>query len=400
MIKVKMYPAKNGDCFLISIGKENKRHILIDSGYVETYEKFLKRDLIEINAVGEKINLMIISHIDEDHILGALNFIEENNKKNIIQIEEVWFNSYRHLEVDRQAGKLSEQEKNLLKSEISLGKSFVKRITEKGVEHTDISARQGSTLGALLMQGNYKWNYSFKGLAISSNNKLQIELNDISINVISPNDTKLERLKNKWLKELKKKKWNFKISKDKLFDDAYEFMLLMDQESTVEHSEISKGTENDAISIVEAATKEDETLDCSVTNGSSIAVMIEYDKKRLLFLADAHPDIIYESLMGMEISNFDLVKLPHHGSKKNMTLKLAKLLKSEIYLVSTNGDKHLHPDLEAIAKIIYSHSKVPKKFYFNYETLTSKQLNETSLRNQYNYGQIIGSGERAIEIEL
>lgn len=43
MIKIKMYPAKNGDSFLISIGNTEKKHILIDCGYIDTYESFLKK---------------------------------------------------------------------------------------------------------------------------------------------------------------------------------------------------------------------------------------------------------------------------------------------------------------------------------------------------------------------
>ncbi|NCT38616.1 MBL fold metallo-hydrolase [Bacillus sp. EB93] len=399
MIKVKMYPAKDGDCFLVSIGKENKKHILIDSGYAETYENFLKKDLLEISAVGEKINLMIITHIDADHILGAIKFIKENNENSIVEIDEVWYNSYRHLQIDLQTDILSEQEKKILKSEISLGKSYVERAFTEGIQHTEISARQGSTLGALLLKGNYKWNSSFKERAISSDNREKIELNGMTINIISPNNKKLDKLKYKWLKELKSKKWNFKISEDELFDDAYEFMLLMNEKPTIEHTKISREGKEDTI-LIEEAAKANETIDGSELNGSSIALIIEYEEKKLLFLADAHPDIICESLKKMKISNFDLVKVPHHGSKKNMTTELAELLNSELYLVSTNGDKHLHPDIEAVSKLLYSHSKSPKKFYFNYETSTSRMLNIEEFRNKFNYDLIIGSGDEAVVIEL
>lgn len=395
-----MYPAKNGDCFLITIGKESHKHILIDCGYADTYDNYLRKDLIELNAAGEKIDLMIITHIDADHILGAIHFIEENNKMGIIHIEEVWFNSYRHLQIDKQASSLSEKEKSILKHEISLGESYLQRAVEKGIEHTEISARQGSTLGALLMQGNYKWNYSFNKQAVSSDNKEKIELGDIAIHIISPNDNKLQKLKNKWIKELRKKKWNFNINKDELFDDAYEFMLLMNEKVTVEHSKISRNAERDDISIDEAAKQEVKILDNAEINGSSIAIMIEYHEKKLLFLADAHPDIICENLKNIGLNDFDLVKLPHHGSRKNMTSELAKMLSSNIYLVSTNGDKHLHPDIESLAKILYFHYKVPKKFYFNYETATSKRLNSEMLCDRYNYHRYTGTGEEAVIIEL
>lgn len=55
MIDVKMYPAKNGDSFLISMGIETKKHILIDCGYIDTYRKFLKSDLQHIASRGDVV---------------------------------------------------------------------------------------------------------------------------------------------------------------------------------------------------------------------------------------------------------------------------------------------------------------------------------------------------------
>ncbi|WP_076572788.1 hypothetical protein [Salimicrobium salexigens] len=58
-VVVKMFPAKNGDCFLVSLGTKNKKHILIDCGYVETYRQFLKKELLKIAAAGEAIDLIV-----------------------------------------------------------------------------------------------------------------------------------------------------------------------------------------------------------------------------------------------------------------------------------------------------------------------------------------------------
>lgn len=63
-ITVKMFPAKDGDCFLVSLGDIKKNHILIDCGYAETYNNFLKQELQEISHIGECIDLMIITHIN------------------------------------------------------------------------------------------------------------------------------------------------------------------------------------------------------------------------------------------------------------------------------------------------------------------------------------------------
>ena len=140
MIQVKMYPAKNGDSFLISAGDREKKHILIDCGYAETYDKFLKNDLFEIAQRNERISLMIVTHIDSDHISGAIKFIEDNNKERFIEIDEVWFNGYRHLQISKKNDvELRDSEKDILEREIALGKSFLKRVNVVGVVENKIS---------------------------------------------------------------------------------------------------------------------------------------------------------------------------------------------------------------------------------------------------------------------
>lgn len=394
-----MYPAENGDCFLISLGEKSRKHILIDCGYADTYHTYLKKDLQELKKLGEKINLFIVSHIDEDHILGAIAFIEDNNKYKNIEIEEVWYNCYRHFQIDTNQDSLSNKEKKILKREIALGESYVKRESFNEIIKSEVSVKQGSTLGALLLAGGYKWNVSFEGKAVSKDNVEKIKIDDISINILSPNNEKLEKLKRKWLKELTNKKWNFNITPDQLFDDAFEFMLLMYEELQIDKTEVS--LENfKTIESVEKIIQEKINYDNSPTNGSSIAICINYKGKNLLFLADGHPDILYENILNSGIEIFDLVKIPHHGSRKNMTLELAGVLKSHTFLISTNGNKHMHPDIESLAKLIYMNKDINKEFYFNYETRASKWICTEEMKKSFNLEVVVGNGSLPLNIAV
>ncbi len=174
-ISIKMFPAKNGDCFLVSLGSKNKKHILIDCGYAETYRRFLRDELVKIASNGEFIDLMVITHIDQDHIFGALTFLEENNKSSFIEIKEIWHNSYRHLQFGKdKVEKITPQELNFLKREIVLGSSHVQsRVAENKINHEDISASQGSMLASLILEGGYAWNKSFGGKAVNYEKKTQ-----------------------------------------------------------------------------------------------------------------------------------------------------------------------------------------------------------------------------------
>ncbi|MGH0830069.1 MBL fold metallo-hydrolase [Bacillus pretiosus] len=400
MIQIKMYPAKNGDCFLISVGDIEKKHILIDCGYVDTYERFLKKDLLEIAQRNEKINLMIVTHIDSDHISGAMKFIEENNKDKFIEIAEIWFNAYRHLQISKKDSiELKDSEKDILEREVALGKSYFKRANQDEIAKDEISAKQGSTLGALLLQGKYNWNGKFDGKAIITKNNQYITIDNFKINVLSPNEDKLNKLGEDWVKELRKKKWNFTINENELFDDAYEFMQLMSEdESTTTVSEISKKNQEKVIKLEEYIEKE-YPIDGSVNNGSSIAILIEINKRKLLFLADAHPDIILDKLRGIGEDNFDLVKVSHHGSLKNTTNELAGILCSTRYLFSANGVKK-HPNPQTIIKLLAANSKFKKQLYFNYKTETSRVFEKNELQEKYNYEIINGNGEEPLLIEL
>ena len=91
--KIHFIKAMSGDSFLLEFSDKNC--ILIDCGYRSTYEMELKPLLCELNSKGCRISLLVVTHMDEDHIGGAIALIEDNgnsNTPNIIAIDDIWFN--------------------------------------------------------------------------------------------------------------------------------------------------------------------------------------------------------------------------------------------------------------------------------------------------------------------
>ncbi|MBN8857079.1 MAG: MBL fold metallo-hydrolase [Sphingobacteriales bacterium] len=70
-----------GDAILIRFfGNDKKYHnFLIDGGFVKTYKPTLKPALVKIKESGEKVDLVIGTHYDGDHIGGILAFINDNS---------------------------------------------------------------------------------------------------------------------------------------------------------------------------------------------------------------------------------------------------------------------------------------------------------------------------------
>jgi hypothetical protein len=60
----------------------------------------------------------------------------------------------------------------------------------------------------------------------------------------------------------------------------------------------------------------------------------------------------------------ELVKISHHGSKANNSVEMLELIKSSKYIISTNGDKHAHPNKQFLARLASVNKDC--EIYFNY----------------------------------
>lgn len=74
---------------MLSIGKESQYNILIDGGLSKTYQKHIKSEIQHINDIGQKIGLIVCTHMDNDHICGLIQCLKEVNSD---FIENIWYN--------------------------------------------------------------------------------------------------------------------------------------------------------------------------------------------------------------------------------------------------------------------------------------------------------------------
>ena len=391
-LKLKIYPAKNGDSFLLSVGKT---HLLIDGGYVNTYESFIRQDLKSLADCGETLSHVIVTHIDQDHISGLLKLFEQNKAENFIEIGNVWHNSYRHINPKEEEAVVKNEGLEEIK-----GGAYLKKVSYG--EETTISASQGSSLAALLIEGKYAWNAEFDGRAVATDNAQHFNLtDDIHLTLLSPNTEKLKGLKKAWRKELIKKGYLNGLSETEYYDDAFEFMVAKHRERPRYREKTIARATPDIADLASQSFLEDTTP----ANGSSMAFIIEYKTIRLLFLGDAHPGIVAEnlkSLYGPEDFpvRFDLIKTSHHGSWANNSPELYSLIDSPSYVFSTNGLGHNHPDDETIALIVSRKSEYTRKLFFNYPLEKARAFDEPSLREEYNYEIIQADGATPLEISF
>lgn len=92
-MKIQFIPSGNADAIYVRFHDEVRkpRNIFIDSGYRKTYKAMLKKELSSIAESGEKVDLWIITHIDQDHISGILAFLKDDDFPAEF-VTEFWFN--------------------------------------------------------------------------------------------------------------------------------------------------------------------------------------------------------------------------------------------------------------------------------------------------------------------
>jgi beta-lactamase superfamily II metal-dependent hydrolase len=76
-MKLHVVPAEYEDCLILeSETGKNSTTVLIDAGPYQTFEKHLKPTLQKLPIKG-KLDLVVLSHIDNNHIIGLLYVLEE-----------------------------------------------------------------------------------------------------------------------------------------------------------------------------------------------------------------------------------------------------------------------------------------------------------------------------------
>lgn len=342
-MKIKFLQAFNGDSIWISFIKNEKPiNILIDGGTSTTYSYKNKNDgkvkdgdlkkLIDcIKHRGEKLDLVILTHIDDDHIDGFLKWFSKDETA-IDSIREIWFNS----------GRTIKQYLNNTESEIYPVR-FKEQTTltsvKQGVDFENYIQKKKIWDEKIIKQGDV------------------INWNSVCFQILSPGKEKLGKLLKEWGKK--------------------------DPNSLTDTSR-----KDDYRKTIKELLKEDFfEEDKDPYNGSSIAFILTNDEKRYMFLGDSHPSEIVTALKNMEYSkenkiSIEVLKLSHHGSQKNTSIELLEFIHTPNYVVSTNGDLHNHPNKVTIARIIANNPKA--RIYFNYPSLISKLILEEDRKNHPN----------------
>jgi hypothetical protein len=322
--------ARKGDCLILHYGSKKDPGLgLIDGGPTQVYGPQLKPRLEQIRKARKlgpddqlPVDFLMVSHIDDDHINGVLELTKELLEAKAaqrplpLQIKGVWHNTFDDI--------IGNSPKELTAA-VTAQFGAASLSGEPDVEGLDpdaakvlASVGQGFRLRDDVRGLKLRINPDFNGgLVIAKKKAKSVDLGKgLKFTIIGPMHDEVAALQK-------------------------------------DHDTFLKKKEKATAGLLAAFT------DTSVANLSSLVVLAEVGKKRILFTGDARGDKVLAGLElagalksdGKSTMHIDVFKVPHHGSDRNADPVLFRRVTADHYVFSGNGE-HGNPERETLQMLL------------------------------------------------
>ncbi len=314
-LRLRVIQADYGDCLILEIGPDGQAgHVLVDGGPDGVYTNHLKPELQAIAARGGKIDLMVLSHVDEDHVVGLVDLMSDlataqnQGKQPFIKIQRLWYNTFRQT----------------LGANGDLAGPFAAFAASAGVpaamQHFAYSVTQGEDLWKASEILDVPCNAGFSnGLVLLAGAPGPVEVEGLRLWVLGPSQPNLKQYEKDWAA------WYAK-HKDNPFGAG--------------------------------ASRQAREIDRSVTNLSSIMFLAEAAGRCILMTGDGRGDDLVEGLkqaglMSAGSLHVDVLKVPHHGSLRNNSQQFFEQVTASQYVISAGKHKNDgNPDFDTLKWIV------------------------------------------------
>lgn len=341
-----MLRAAKGDCLLLHGGSDDEPFLmLIDGGPGGTYEDSLRPRLMRLREERDLsddqplvIDIIMVSHVDDDHINGIIDLFREIKRAQEagypppFKVRALWHNSFDDILGNDEVKSQREQF-----GATSLGQSISKAADQTEWDAAMLLAgiSQGQELRDLAEALGISPNADFGGKLIQTPDGAPLvkDFGGIKFTVVSPRSeevAKLQRDHDRWLKKKRE-----------------------------------RGQPVTPASVLASLS------DKSVANLASLVVHAERDGQTILLTGDARSDHI---LIGLEKTGLlnaagklevSTLKMPHHGSDRNVDQSFLERVGARSYLFSGDGE-HGNPERKTIEILLEAQPDRKMRLYFTY----------------------------------
>lgn len=344
---INTFQSGSGDCIFIRLLDKNSREeykIMIDCGVFTSQIK----DFV-INKLHKHIDLLIVSHYDNDHVSGLVSMLRCAEMQDLT-IGKILYNCFQYYDPDQL---VNIEEENV----VILDEKLVNLDPVVDENFQKCGAVEAGLL-CLNIKAKTNWYEAWQKKMVKTGD--EILLDDPKwgkLLILSPSIETMEDLKQNFIREYVKIVHSIPPSENFKNQEKYWEMLLRlasQRKSSKSKIPISGFTLNDKYLKSSAAFAPiEDTL--SSPNKASIALIWECNGKRILLGGDAQAKQILAELNRLYPEDgtvkCEAIKISHHGSKNNTTNELVKKVDTQHYYL-TGGKTGEGPNIEALAKII------------------------------------------------
>ncbi len=375
MLRLQMLPAGCGDCLWLEYGPPGESRIVIIDGGVSDTAKALRRRietaLQEREATVLEVELLVVTHIDNDHILGIIELLKAPDLP--VRFKDIWFNGKPQLL--RLAAQADESDQAESAAHAARPPDLMGDAQDDAADDlhgerdrwsdeappaaalrqpggpplvvSDLLGAQqadqlSDTLGRLGLPCNTHDRWNGGPVWVPAAGALPVVTLDggLRLTLLGPTRPRLLKLCAAWSDVLGGR----------------------DEAAPPGH-----GLPADLLGRRDRwppVWQDGEGRDPSAANGSSIMLLAEFDGQALLLAADGHAPDLAAALDRFAQARptwptgptgrlkFAGFKLPHHGSEKNLSRAVLDRIDCCRYLISTDGSGHSHPDHQALLRIL------------------------------------------------
>jgi hypothetical protein len=365
-VKLKIFQSHKGDCLLLE--SKDGHHVLCDGGMSAAMTAFVAPVLSRLRSAGKKLDVVYVSHIDQDHISGVLRLLRhevewrafeyQRRTKNAKasrpatprppEIRGIWHNSFRD-QVPDNDGRIEDL---LAATTPALLATGIPALREMGERVYEIATSIPEALEVSGLAGRELLNIPINRLPgstgparllMSRPGQSAVRLGSLTLTIVGPTDDELEQLREGWNTWLRENGERVDAINDQLKRRLQEI-----------------GARAPAGPLLDLGTWNGmpDFKGVTVPNIASLMFLVEEDGKRVLLTGDSQQDIILRGLtaaglLGPAGLHVEVLKVQHHGSEHNLDAEFARQVSADHYVFCGNGE-HANPDLDVIRTIVAS----------------------------------------------
>lgn len=363
MFRFHVVQAEFGDCLILQYGTAAKpRFVLIDGGPPNNFADNLAPVLRQIGSQNASLDLAVLSHVDNDHIVGLVDYFAELQASgaDLPRPKELWHNSWgRTIDPD---GALAPRLKALINATRTAAMPNAGNAV-LGIDEGNALRTKAKVLGVPI-------NKSLPSADLITVDKVPtpIVFDNLRLQVVGPTQANLDRLHKDWVAWL----------------DKHEDAIQGDDPMVMANS------------------------DRSVPNLSSIMLIAEADGKTILLTGDGRSDHLLDGLKmagrldGKGRCHVDILKLAHHGSDRDVTKQFFQQVTADTYVASANG-RYGNPDLPTLTWIVEAAKDEGRQveIVVTNRTPSTNQLQKKFPSSAFSYDlRFLPKGERVVVLPL